>query len=383
MMVIVEKAKPNRRGERGWKIRWKVDGREGSKTLRGVTKSQAESYAAKLRLELLEMPGVEKPPVSLRHCVERWRQQKWDGWEPATRESVTYAIQRIPAWLMRKDASKITTADVKAALAEVASKVGMDAVKKTKQAIAGGLTWAVDDNRIKSNPAAGKVVPNRAKGTSKAARKTAAARERGQTVDLDEALTRREVLSIISHTSPHWQPLGIVLLETGIRIGEAAALQVRHVNLDERTLVVEVSKDTAATRFTDDGAYGQDKATKAWRSDRTIKLSWLAVAVLRCLVEGKGPEEYVFVGPRGGRLEPDRYREREWRPAAKAAGFDGYTPHDIRHHVASVLLSNGVTPRTVAKHMGHSLQVLMSTYAKYFEQDDTRLRDALDRAASS
>lgn len=59
MMVIVEKAKPNRRGERGWKIRWKVDGREGSKTLRGVTKSQAESYAAKLRLELLEMPGVQ------------------------------------------------------------------------------------------------------------------------------------------------------------------------------------------------------------------------------------------------------------------------------------------------------------------------------------
>jgi len=382
-MVIVEKAKPNRWGEKGWKVRWKIEGREGSKTLRGVTKPQAEAYAAKLRLELLEIPGVQKAPVSLQYCVERWRKQKWGGWEPATRESVTYAIQRIPAWLMRKDISKITTADVKTALAEVASKVGMDAVKKTRQAIAGGLTWAVDDNRIKSNPAVGKVLPNKAKGSSKAARKKAAARERGQTVDLDEALQRHEVLSIISHTSRHWQPLGIVLLETGIRIGEAAALQVRHVNLNRRTLVVEASKDTAAARFTDNGGYGQDKATKAWRSDRTIKLSWLAVAVLRPLVEGKGSEVYVFVGPRGGRLEPDRYREREWRPAAKAAGFEGYTPHDIRHHVASVLLSNGVTPRTVAKHMGHSLQTLMKIYAKYFEQDDDRLKDALDRAASS
>src|SRR5690606_35747349 len=100
-----------------------------------------------------------------------------------------------------------------------------------------------------------------------------------------------------------------------------AALQVRHVNLNRRTLVVEASKDTAAARFTDNGAYGRDKATKAWRSNRTIRLSWLAVAILRPLVEGRRPEEYVFVGPKGGRLEPDRYREREWRPAAKVAGF--------------------------------------------------------------
>lgn len=42
-----------------------------------------------------------------------------------------------------------------------------------------------------------------------------------------------------------------------------------------------------------------------------------------------------------------------------------------------------MTPRIVAKHMGHSLQTLMKIYAKYFEQDDDRLKDALDRAASS
>ncbi len=39
------------------------------------------------------------------------------------------------------------------------------------------------------------------------------------------------------------------------------------------------------------------------------------------------------------------------------AGFDGCTADETRHHVASVLVTKGVAPRTVAKQMGHSLQI--------------------------
>lgn len=381
--VSVEKSKRSK-GTR-WIVRWREGSGRGapqrSITLPpGTTKAQAEAWAAQKRLELVGMPGYQKPPVSVDYAIGKFFESKWSEWAPSTREGYDYARRRLPDWLTKKAVSEVTVADVERALVEIAGKVGLAAVSKSKTVLDGGLSWAVKDQRIASNPVAEADTPKKAAGTTKKKRKKAAAASREEPVDVDAILPLDAVERIVKETNPHWWPLGTTLYRTGIRIGEAAALNVGDVDLDARTMTISESRSYVPKRYTDSGQYGENKEPKSERSERTIGLPDDVVEVLRPLVEGRHPSEPLFVGPKGGRLSPDRYRQREFGPAAKRAGYGGYTPHDLRHHCASVLFRDGVPPGSIAKYLGHTVAVLLDVYAGFFEEDDRRVVEALNRA---
>jgi integrase len=77
--------------------------------------------------------------------------------------------------------------------------------------------------------------------------------------------------------------------------------------------------------------------------------------------------------------------EHAWRRAVTAANVpDGTTPHDLRHHYASVLLAGGESVVTVAARLGHgSPAVTLSTYAHLMPDSDTRTRQVIDAAWSA
>jgi site-specific recombinase XerD len=66
------------------------------------------------------------------------------------------------------------------------------------------------------------------------------------------------------------------------------------------------------------------------------------------------------------------------RLAVSAAGLEGTTWHDLRHHHASVLLSHGVSPALVAERLGHDVKTLLATYAHVIRADDDRVRAIVD-----
>jgi integrase len=64
------------------------------------------------------------------------------------------------------------------------------------------------------------------------------------------------------------------------------------------------------------------------------------------------------------------------RPRSGEPVNHGVTPKDLRHTAASNLIASGADIVTVAFHTGHSVQVLMSTYAHEVEE---ALRRAAER----
>lgn len=75
---------------------------------------------------------------------------------------------------------------------------------------------------------------------------------------------------------------------------------------------------------------------------------------------------------------PTERRSHRWIDLARAHVL-AKRPHDLRHGCASLLLNSGVPATEVARRLGHSLTVLMSTYAHWFtgmEQEANRLIDA-------
>ncbi len=85
------------------------------------------------------------------------------------------------------------------------------------------------------------------------------------------------------------------------------------------------------------------------------------------------------------------WRSDRWAPACRTVGLDpAPRPYDLRHSFASLLLAEGRQPLYVAKQLGHSLAVLLSTYAhlidEYAESEwidaETEIVKARDRASA-
>lgn len=69
------------------------------------------------------------------------------------------------------------------------------------------------------------------------------------------------------------------------------------------------------------------------------------------------------------------WRVDRWQPACRAVGLDPVPrPYDLRHSFASLLLAEGRQPMYVARQLGHSVAVLMSTYAHLIDEFEDRER---------
>lgn len=83
---------------------------------------------------------------------------------------------------------------------------------------------------------------------------------------------------------------------------------------------------------------------------RTIWLNAPARAILdrrRAAATG----HFVFPSPHGD--GPVKIIDRHWRRICKEAEIDGLRVHDLRHHFASVGVSNGVDLRVIGQLLGH------------------------------
>ncbi len=190
-------------------------------------------------------------------------------------------------------------------------------------------------------------------------------------------LTEDEILALADAMPPRYRAFVLTAGYTGLRIGELAALRVRHVNFPRRVLAVEET-------LTDQGRiqFGPPK-TKAGR--RTISVPASIVDELASHVTafvvggGRIPDALIFTGDRGAPLRPKNFRRRAWLKAVKASIGLPCHPHDLRHSHASILIKLGVHPKTIQVRLGHaSIRTTMDLYGHLYEGVDEAAAQALD-----
>lgn len=143
------------------------------------------------------------------------------------------------------------------------------------------------------------------------------------------------------------EPLVLLLLNTGLRFGEACNLRHRDVNLVDRLITV--------------GGEG----AKSGRT-RVIPMNLEAHKVLSA-TSGK-PDDYVFPGEGGARLTTVK---KSWGAVLKAASVEGFRLHDLRHSFASRVKRAGADLYAVQRLLGHSTPVMTQRYA-HLQPDDLR-----------
>ena len=101
--------------------------------------------------------------------------------------------------------------------------------------------------------------------------------------------------------------------------------------------------------------------TKTRRS-RTVPID----ALLREALGSGG--EWVVPASDGGQWTVsgwNNWTQQQFKPAAKAAGVSA-VPYDLRHTAASRWIAEGVDVLEVARRLGHSPTMTLSTYAHQF-----------------
>jgi integrase len=190
-----------------------------------------------------------------------------------------------------------------------------------------------------------------------------------------EAMTPELAQAILEAVrgTPH-EALYVLLLGTGMRLGEACALDWRDLRLPKpgraasgnESVIVRQGKSASATR--------------------RIPLRPFVVAALlehRRRATRLGDDEPVFVGERSGeRLRAD-HASHALPKLLAAAGLPALSPHALRHGTATLLLRQGVQMREIAEVLGHANPALTArVYAHVSEDSKKRAMSQLDDVAA-
>jgi integrase/recombinase XerC len=188
---------------------------------------------------------------------------------------------------------------------------------------------------------------------------------------LPAALNDREVRQLMDSAATaadDGSPVGLrdvaileVLYATGVRVGELCGLDVDDLDPDRRVLRV----------------FGKGRKERVVPygvpADRAL-VNWLA-ARPRLFTPGAGAA--LFLGVRGGRIDPRTVRTLVHRRLQDVDGAPDLGPHGLRHTAATHLLEGGADLRSVQELLGHAS---LATTQIYTHVSTDRLRKAYQQA---
>lgn len=242
---------------------------------------------------------------------------------------------------------------------------GIDASDKTiKNAwgvLASMLKIAVVDGHLPRSPAIGVKLP----------RRTA-----HQKVE-HRYLTHAEWWDLLDATPAHWQPFVWMLAGTGMRWGEAVALNVGDVDLEHATVRINKAEKWDVA----DRGSRLVGPTKTGRSTRTVTLPPEVVEAVRPLVVGRKSTETLFLAPRGGTVQHRTFYSDIWRAkCCQPLPTPHPRIHDLRHSHVAWLIAEGVPLPVIQARLGHEkITTTIDTYGHLLPDIQRAAADAASR----
>ncbi len=180
----------------------------------------------------------------------------------------------------------------------------------------------------------------------------------------------KKLLSVIEGSRD--RAMVLVLLRTGMRIGELLQTKLIDVHLEERRIeIYEAQKN---------------------RLGRVVYLSDDAVLALKIWIKDRSPwGDYLFPGHGQDKLEPTSYSAARYRFAGYLVktGLEhkGYTPHSLRHTFATELLNAGMRLECLQVLLGHHNIEETRRYARLSdrtrEEEYFRAMDKIEKGDNS
>lgn len=350
-----------------WKVRYRVGVKQHAKS--GFkTKRDAEAYESeqlrRLRSGTWTDPGAAR--LGMTALFEDWLSSKHA--EPRTLQDYRSVWhKRIePTWGSMR-VCDVTPAGVQRWASELASKYAPSSVNHAVTVFRQVMSWAVMEGRIEVNPVR--------RATDLTGRSLV---PRGGVAKERIYLTAEQVDALCLHAGK-----SALLIEfmayTGLRWGEATALQWRDVDLMRNRIIVRRAwSDVNGTLL--------ERLPKSGKEREVPIAVRLREPLSELLAAYVGTADgLVFAAPEGGLLRKANWQARVFHPARKSAGItEAFTPHGLRHTFAALSVQAGVNPKVLQRVMGHSsITVTLDTYGHMFPSDLDALAEAFAKPATT
>jgi integrase len=313
-----------------WAYRYRIGGRGSRRVQRGGFESEQAAAEALERLldQLRREQGLVESPT-LAGFVEVYLAQH-EG-EPETTEKLRWLLQKAVRVFGERRLSELRAPEIAAWRMTIPTGHRFEATQALRQVLARAVSWGLLD----VNPAKLGVENPQRRYTEK---------RRFDSWD--------ELYALARCLGPRDGPMVLFAAATGLRPGEWLALERRDI---DREAQVGYVRRTLRN--------GRIKTPKTKASLRAVPLQAIALAALDELQRHDPGCALLFPSARGGYFDLHNFRNRNWRPAQKAAGI---TPlrrvYDLRHTFATFALRAGISTFDVSRYMGTSLAMIDRHY---------------------
>jgi integrase len=342
-----------RKRSTGWLAGWYVDGRQVTRGGFG-TRSAALDYAQTKAAETVArreavrfgdpLPEHDAGPVTVSQLVDGFLDSH--EVDPATTVKLRRQLRYAVSAFGDRPIATLTPLELASWRATLPAGSRHYVFRAFRQVLEQAVTWEMLDK----NPTAR--IKNRAAG------------ERAEQRPFS---SWEDVEAVADELDARYRAVPIVLVGTGLRPEELFALERRDVDLREGVATVE-------------RVYSQGRLKEPRKSTRQRRRVPLRRRVVEA-IEGMPPRidsPLLFPAPRGGYVDLERFRYREWTPALRAAGIEHRRIYDCRHTFATWAIAGGMQLFYLARIMGTSVAQIDATYGHLLPDSEEYLRGLLD-----
>ncbi len=346
---------------RDWRRQWIVDihvndqrrnrtigkGREGLVKAIKTAEEIIKRLGSASPRALVQKPTKPRRP-SFTACAKEWYDDNQNRWSPetVTRYEAILRLHIEPHDIYRQPIDRVSRNQIKQHLRELSKESSPALVEAVHAVVSSIFEEAIDCGLTRDNPARRllrKILPKEHQRNVK------------DPAPLTIAERDRLIAAAESVCPPAVRLAFMVMAFMGLRLGEALAMRLRHLDFSRMLYHVTESFKTEVFR--------KPKGAKSRFvdvPDFLVEELKAHVTELRrqCFKRGvSAPVDLLMVDPeKGHTASPFSQREIQaaLKRACKAAGLAVRNPHDLRHTYATILLMAGVSPAYVQKQLGHS-----------------------------
>lgn len=373
-MATIERYKIST-GENRYRVRYRTPERRQTDKRGFRTRREAETFAKSVESAIYRGDYVSDTAGSttVSDMYDEWSASR-TRLKASTRakQDTSWRVHVRPRW-GAVPVSGVRTPAVRAWVAEMTSAgTGAATIESALRVLRGVMEYAIEDRRLNRDPTLNVKPPRRGhtdRGYLTHAQVEALAREIStQTITFKTGKAKQV-------PQPTHGTIVRFLAYTGLRWGEMAALRVKDIQTGRRR--IDIRRAVAEVRG--EMIYSTPKTHER----RSVPYPPFLDEELAALCAGKGRDDIVFAGPKGGVQRVSDFRPRYFLPAVKRCQradrtFPHVSPHDLRHSAASLAISAGANVKAVQTMLGHkSAAMTLDTYADLFPDDLDSVAQAL------
>ena len=198
-----------------------------------------------------------------------------------------------------------------------------------------------------------------------------------------KAMDKDQLSSFLSKADSWYFPFFLLLARTGLRMGEAVALEISDVDFERGIIQVNKTYDFRH-KTTDTPKTGKGREVDMSAQLATVLREMIAKRRAKHFKEGKSMPSLLFASWTGTHLHSGNIRRAFTRTLAKAELPMHFTPHCMRHSFASLLLQRGISITYVQRMLGHaSIRLTVDLYGKWLPMGNRVAVDGLDDAQTA